>query len=160
MTDAQYTAKNWLMRLRGYEDRLNAEKRTLEMLQSRLFKGVSNYGAYNGRRDPETARAAHEDALIEFSEQTARVEKAQKEYIAEVSITREVIDAIPLELRGLAIDRYINNIKWENLTDIYNYGHSQLFKFNTVILDKVAEVLNAKTTQLTITENTRKQAAV
>lgn len=159
MTDAQYTAKVWLSRLNDYADKLKAEKRTLEMLQTRLFRGVSNYDGYTGRADPMTRRAAHEDALIDFSEQTARVEKAQKEYLAEVAITREVIEAIPIDLQALAIDRYINGYKWEQLEDLYHYGKSMLFRFNADILDNVAEVLAVKKVKLEITTINRKRTA-
>lgn len=159
MTDEQYQAKKWLMRLDEYAQKLNAEKRTLEMLQDRLYKGVSNYDGPTGRRDPISARAAHEDALISFSEQAAKVEKAQKEYYAELQLRHEVIDAIPQKLQGLAIDRYINGIKWEKLADLYNYSRSNVFEINKQILDNVAEVLNAKKTTLIITQTNKAQEA-
>lgn len=149
MTDEQYQAKNWLMRVNDYADKLEAERRTLEMLQSRLYKGVANYDGFTGRKDPATARAAHEDALLEFSEQSARVEKAQKEYLRELAITREVIGLIPLSLQGLAIDRYINGFKWDKLEDLHHYGQSMLFRYNTDILNHVAQILKAKQTPLT-----------
>ena len=146
------------MRLNDYADKVEAEKRTLEMLQTRLYKGVSKYDAFNGSKDPLTARAAHEDALIDFSQQCARVEKAQKEYLAELEITREVLEAIPAHLTALAIDRYINGIKWGKLEQIYHYGSSMLFRFNAEILDNVAEILNAKKPNLIITQDKREKA--
>ena len=159
MTDEQYQAKTWLMRLDDYAKKLNAEKRTLEMLQDRLYKGVSKYDGPTGRKDPTTARAAHEDALIDFSEQAAKVEKAKAEQYAELQLRHEVIDAIPQKLQGLAIDRYINGIKWEKLADIYNYSRSNVFEINKQILDNVAEVLNAKKTPLIITQTNKAQEA-
>ena len=159
MTEAQYTAKNWLMLLCDYEQKLKAEKRTLEMLQAKLYKGVSSYEAFNGRKDPETARAAYEDALLSFSEQSARVEKAQKVYLAELELRREIIEAIPLNLQSIAIDRYINGIKWDNLERLHGYSKSNLFKLNIDILENVAEVLNAKNTNLEIIKNKRAKKA-
>ena len=159
MTDEQYQAKNWLMRLSDYAQKVNAEKRTLEMLQTRLYRGVANYENYTGRKDPLTARAAHEDALIEVSEQAARVEKAQKEYIAELTITREVLEALPAHFRPLAIDRYINGLKWGQLEKTYPYSIAELYRQNNVILEHVAEILNAKKTPLIITPDKRTQEA-
>ena len=159
MTNEQYTAKNWLMLLRDYEDKLKAEKRTLELLQERLYRGVEKYGGDTGRRDPITARAAHEDNLLDFTGQIERVTKAENEYLAELQLRHEVIEAIPAKLQPIAIDRYINNIKWEDLADIYNYSRANIFEINHKILTHVAQILNAKKTPLTITPNKRTQEA-
>ena len=150
MTDAQYFAKDWLLKLQDYEQKLKAEKRTLEMLQSRLYKGVSSYDGDTGRADPVVRRAAHEDALINYSMQAQRVEKAQAEYLAELEIRREVIEAIPVKLQALAIDKYINGVKNDRMEKIYNYGKSQLYIYYGQVLEHVAEVLNAKPTILKI----------
>ena len=157
MTDEQYQAKEWLMRIFDYADKLDAERRTLEMLQTRLYKGVSNYGGFMGRKDPSTAQASHEDALIEFSEQSARVEKAQIEYMHELKTTREVLELLPLNLQPLAINRYINGYKWDKLEEIHHYGKSMLFVLNRDILKSVAQILKAKQTPLT--PNTKPQEA-
>ena len=159
MTDAQYTAKTWLTLLSDYEEKLKAEKRTLEMLNARLFKGVSRYEACNGRRDPMSAREAQEDALIELAEQGQRIEKAQKVYIAEMKIRREVLETINLDLQAIAIDRYINGLSWDQIERAGHYSRANLFRLNLIILDEVAEILNAKKTQLTITKNKRKKEA-
>lgn len=160
MTNEQYQAKNWLMRLSNYADKLNAERRTLEMLQNRLYRGVANYDNYTGRKDPLTARAAHEDALIEFSEQAARVEKAQKEYIAELNTTREVLEGLPIELKPLAFDRYINGSKWKELERIYPYSIAELYRQNNEILERVAQILKAKNTPLINQDKKQEAAAV
>ena len=157
MTDAQFVAKEWLIKLQEYEQKLKAEKRTLEMLEDKLYKGVSHYEGDTGRTDPLMRRAAHEDALIDFSEQTARVEKAQAVYIAELELRHEVINAIPENLQALAIDKYINGLKLEKLKEIYHYEQSQLYIYFGRILDNVAEVLNAKPTILRI-DKAEKQA--
>jgi len=159
MTDEQYTAKNWLMRVNDYAEKVDAERRTLEMLQARLYRGVSNYDGFTGKKDPSTARAAYEDALLDFSEQSARVEKAQKEYLRELAITREVIGLIPINLQALAIDRYINGFKWDKLEDLHHYGKSMLFRFNTDILNNVAQILKAKQTPLTPNEKPQEATA-
>ena len=158
MTNEQYTAKNWLMRLTDYAAKVDAERRTLEMLQHRLYRGVAHYDG-PGRHDPDAARAAHETALLDFSEQAARVEKAQKAYMAELEITREILETLPTYLRPLAIDRYINGQKWKELEKIYPYSIAELYRQNNEILEHVAEILNAKPTKLIITQNKAQQAA-
>lgn len=159
MTNEQYTAKNWLMLLRDYEDKLKAEKRTLEILEQRLFRGVTNYNGTAGHIDTDAARAAHEDALADYSEQLQRIEKAQRVYIAEMHLRREVIDAIPFNLQALAIDRYINGFKWDRLEKLHPYSIAELYRQNTKILEHVAQILNAKQTPLTITQDERQEAA-
>ena len=159
MTNEQYQAKNWLMRIPDYAAKVDAERRTLEMLQSRLYRGVANYDNYTGRKDPMTARAAHEDALIEVSMQAERVEKAQKEYIAELNTTRATLEALPAHLKALAIDRYLNGIKWDKLEKIYPYCRSELYRQNIDILEHVAQILKAEQTPLIITPDKKQEAA-
>lgn len=159
MTDEQYHAKNWLMLLRDYENKLKAEQRTLEILKQRLFKGVTNYEAPGRHLDITATRGAYEDTLADFSEQAQRIEKAQREYIAEMQLRREVIDAIPANLQALAIDRYINGFKWDRLEQLHPYSIAELHRQNIKILDNVAQILNTKKTPLTITPNQRSQEA-
>jgi len=158
MTDEQYQAKNWLMRIHDYASKVDAERRTLEMLKHRLHRGVTNYEGFTGRRDPMTAQAAHDDALIEYSMQAERLEQAEREYIAVMDTTREVLEALPIKYRALAIDRYINGLKWQELIKIYNYSNAQVHRLNNDILTHVAEVLNIKKTPLTITKTQKTKA--
>lgn len=158
MTDEQYQAKNWLMRIHDYADKVDTERRTLEMLKHRLHRGVMNYEGYTGRRDPIVAQAAHDDAVIDYSMQAERLEQAQREYVAVMITTREVLDALPMSIKPLAIDRYINGLKWQELIKIYNYSNAQVHRLNNDILTQVAELLNMKKTQLTITETPKSSA--
>ena len=158
MTDEQYQAKNWLMRIQDYAGKVDAARRTLEMLEHRLHRGVMNYEGYTGRRDPITAQAAHDDALMDYSMQAERLEQAQREYFAVMITTREVLEVLPMSIKPLAIDRYINGLNWQELEKIYEYSRPQLYRFNSNILTQVAEVLNIKKTELTITANPKSSA--
>ena len=160
MTDKQYTAKLWLMRIETYAGRLKAEKRTLLMLESKLYKGVSRYEGYTGRADPMQAQAAHEDAIIAYSEQAERIQKAQADYLRELKITRDILAQLPGLLSAIATDRYINGLKWEKIEKLYNYGHAQLFRLNGDILDHVADILAATNTPIIVTTENMQQAAV
>jgi len=159
MTDKQYTAKLWLMRLENYAGKLKAEKRTMLMLESRLYKGVSRYEGYTGRADPMQAQAAHEDAMIAYSEQAERIQKSQADYMRELKATREILEQLPGLLAPIAIDRYINGLKWEKIETIYHYGHSQMFRLNGDILDHVADILTATNTPIIVTTDNMQQAA-
>lgn len=148
MTDSQMLAKNWLLSLQDYAEILKAEKRTLEMLEARLCRGVSSY-EYKGPRDLDRSRAAHEDALAAYSAQIVRTEKAQKVYITALQQTQHVIEQLPAELQALAIDKYINKLSQRELEKAHNYGHTQIFHYLGVILEFVAEILAADKTELT-----------
>lgn len=159
MTDEQYKAKKWLMRLRDYSQNLKTEEHTLFILKTRINGGVVNYYSYTGRRDPIVSRAAYEDAIIDYSEQAARVEKAQKEYIAEMISTRNLFDSLPIELRGLAIDKYLNDLKIEQLIKIYELSRAEIMRQNIEILEHVAQILKAKNTPLIINQDKKQEAA-
>ena len=145
MTDAQYRAQNWLYRLQDYEQIYNAEKNTLETLHDRLYGGVSKYESDNtGHRDPILSQAARNDALLAFSMQAEKMEKAHAEYIKQIQITQSVIDKLPPKYRALATDKYINRKKQEELEELYHYGHTRLTYFCGVILSHIAEILEGK----------------
>ncbi len=157
MTAAQMYAKNWLFRLKDYEDILKSEKNTLEMLEARLYRGVSNYGGYTGRSDYIVAQAAHDDAIIALSLQADRVEITQRAYLNELEKTRAVIRQIPLHLQAMITDKYINCLNEREMEKRYNYGKSQLYRYLREALTAIAEVLNAE--QISITPKKEKEQA-
>ena len=150
MTDRQYYAKNWLLQLSQEQQLLRAEQRALEHLKGKLSGGVSRYDRPAGRGDPITAQAAQEDAMIDYSMQLERVERARHRYARAVENIQKVFDNIPARFKPIAIDRYINGLKWEKIEDIYSYSSSQVFVINNQILEAVAAVLEAKKTELII----------
>ena len=152
MTDAMYYAKCFFNNLQSYEQKVKAERRTLGKLQARISRTVSSYETGSRRGDAVTAQASHENALLDFSMQCERVEKAQRKYLQAVADTQKVIDAISPELQPLAIDRYINGLKWDRLEIIYNYGRSQLFEHNKKILAQAAEIMKAEHIEIIIEE--------
>lgn len=145
MTDAQYRAQNWLYRLQDYEQIYNAEKSTLEVLHEKLYGGVVHYeNTGTGRRDPILSQAARNDALLAFSLQTEKMEKAHAEYIKQLQITQSVIEKLPPEYRALATDKYINRKKQEALEETYHYGRTRINYFCGIILKEVAAILESK----------------
>lgn len=144
MTDSAYHAKNWLLRLSDLSKKVEAERRTLEMLEAKLYKGVSSYDCIHYRIDPSQAQANHEDNLLSFSFQLQRVEQAQNKYLHELEITQNVMEELPDMLAALLTDRYINGIKWQKLLDVYHYEKTQLFEYNAKALELLAKVLEEK----------------
>jgi len=159
MTDAQCRAQNWLYRLQDYEQIYNAEKNTLETLHAKLYGGVSKYeNTGRGASDPILSQAARNDALIAFSLQAEKMERAHAEYIKQLQITQSVIDKLPPQYRALATDKYINRKKQEELEEIYHYGHTRLTYFCGVILSHIAEILEGKS-EVIPPKKTKKTAA-
>lgn len=159
MTDAQLRAQNWLYRLQDYEQIYKAEKNTLETLHARLYGGVAKYdNTGRGASDPILSQAARNDALIAFSMQAEKMERAHAEYIKQLQITQSVIDKLPPQYRALATDKYINRKKQEELEEIYHYGHTRLTYFYGVILKNVAAILENKP-EIIPQGKTRKKAA-
>lgn len=148
MTDRQNDAKKWLKKLGDYSRRVDVERRTLEMLQHRLYKGVANYENGPGQHDAEIARAAYEDSMIECSVQADRVEGAQLAYTSELENVRRVLECLPVYLYSIAVDRYINGIKWEQIEDIHRYSKSTVARYNLDILDHVADYLERHPEQI------------
>lgn len=144
MTDSAYHAKNWLLRLSDLSKKVEAERRTLEMLEAKLYKGASSYDCIHYRIDPSQAQANHEDNLLSFSFQLQRVEQAQNKYLHELEITQNVMEELPDMLAALLTDRYINGIKWQKLLDVYHYEKTQLFEYNAKALELLAKVLEEK----------------
>lgn len=144
MTDSAYHAKNWLLRLSDLSKKVEAERRTLEMLEAKLYKGVSSYDCIHYRIDPSQAQANHEDNLLSFSFQLQRVEQTQNKYLHELEITQNVMEELPDMLAALLTDRYINGIKWQKLLDVYHYEKTQLFEYNAKALELLAKVLEEK----------------
>ena len=151
MTDRQFTAKQWLNRLQTHDEILKAERRTLEMLEAKLYKGVAIYEGSGAHIDAFTAHSAQEDALADYSAQIDRIQAAENAYLKEVEQTHKIIEQIPEELQAVAIDRYINGISWEKLEIIHCYSRSSLMRHNLLILDSIADILSATTTELTLT---------
>lgn len=144
MTDSAYHAKLWLLRLSDLSKKVEAERRTLEMLEAKLYRGVSSYDGIHYRIDPTQAQANHEENLLSFSFQLQRVEKAQNKYLHELEITQNVMEELPDMLAALLTDRYINGIKWQKLLDVYHYEKTQLFEYNQKALEQLAEVLKQR----------------
>ena len=143
MTESMKRAKAWLNRCHFLSKELEADKRTLELLKSRLGANVSKYesdGTEN--HDPDAARARHDDALADYSMQKDLVEKKEIELAEEMRKRRTAIAELsdPAH-RAVAIDRYINRLTWEDIAKVEHISEAQVYRFNKAILEGMVKVL-------------------
>ena len=143
MRAALKRADQWLNRNYNLHLELEADLRKLAKLQNRLGSGVAKYES-NGTEshDPDAAKARHDDTLLEYSEQMARVEKEQHNLRLESLKTREAIDKLtdPAH-RAIAIDRYLNYMKWEAIAKAEHISNAEVYRRKELMLEKMAEIL-------------------
>lgn len=142
MREDRYLAKQWLSRTFDLASKVEAEKRTLMVIKSKLGTGVRNYDDYGKFSDFESSVHRHEDLLIEFSLQNERIEKTQRELFFELDRTRRVIDKLSKPIyQAIATDRYINNLKWKDIEKNYHYGCSEIYRIHDRILEEVFQII-------------------
>ena len=117
MRDECYQAKLWLNRNYYSSRQLDADRRRLSIIENKLGSGVAKYeNDGTGFGDGDAARARHEDTLLDYSEQKARVEREERELKEETAKTRSAIDKLDDDdCKAVAIDRYINCLKWNEI---------------------------------------------
>ena len=136
-------AEQWLNRNYNLHLELEADIRRLKKLSERLGSGVAKYESDGTEsHDPDAAKARHDDTLLEYSEQMARVEREQSVLRLENEKTRAEIDKLPdAGLRALAIDRYINCMKWEAIEKAEHISNSEIYRRRLRMLAQMAEIL-------------------
>ena len=143
MRDDCYQAKLWLNRNYYSSRQLAADRRMLAVIENLLGSGVARYendGTNSG--DADAARARHEDKLIEYSEQKARVEREERELAAEMLKTRRAIEKLEEEdLKTVATERYINLRKWRDIEELIHISRAQLFRVHEKMLEKMAVII-------------------
>ena len=143
MTDECYKAKEWLNRNYNKAIQLEADQRMLETMSARLGSCVAKYETDGTQsHDADQARARHEDALLEFSEQKAKVEKEERELMQGMTETRRAIDylADPMH-KAVAIDRYINRLRWADIATLEHVSIAQVHRLHAAMLEKIAVIL-------------------
>ena len=143
MRDDCYQAKLWLNRNYYSSRQLAADRRMLAVIENLLGSGVARYendGTSSG--DSDAARARHEDKLLEYSEQKARVEREERELAAEMLKTRRAIEKLEEEdLKTVATERYINLRKWRDIEELIHISRAQLFRVHEKMLEKMAVII-------------------
>lgn len=143
MRDECYQAKLWLNRNYYSSMQLDADKRMLAIIENVVNSAVARYesdGTSSG--DADAARARHEDKLLEYSMQRERVERETRQLLAENEKTRRAIDKLEDEdQKAVAINRYINRQKWNDIADIIHISRAQLFRVHDKMLEAMAKIL-------------------
>ena len=143
MRDECYQAKLWLNRNYYSSMQLDADKRMLAIIENVVNSAVARYesdGTSSG--DADAARARHEDKLLEYSMQRERVERETRQLLAENEKTRRAIDKLEDEdQKAVAINRYINRHKWNDIADIIHISRAQLFRVHDKMLEAMAKIL-------------------
>ena len=145
MTNEAYRARDWLNRNYQLSRQLEADQRMLEIMRNRLQSGVARYESDGSEsHDPDRAKARHDDALLEYSLQTEKVEKEVRKLTAEDLKTRKAIGELsdPTH-RAVAIDRYINRLKWDAIAALEHRSVAQVYRDHKEMLEKMAEILRS-----------------
>ena len=116
MRKALKDAEDWLNRNYNFICQVEADKRMLIILTNRLESSVSKYETDGTDvHDVDKSKQRREDLLLDYSSLKAIVEKNEKKLVEELTLTRKKIDLLSKpEYISLAIDRYINRLKWEH----------------------------------------------
>lgn len=144
MTDRAYQAKNWLNRNYHLSRQVEADQRMLELLNNRLGSGVAKYESDGSEsHDSDAARARHEDTLLEYSQLKEKLEKESIILVQETAKTRKAIDELgDPALKALAVDRYINRLRWEDISKLEHISIAQVFRINEKMLEEMSHILS------------------
>lgn len=143
MTNEAYKAKQWLNRNYNDARRYEADLRMLEVMSNRLQSGVSKYETDGTQsHDPDAAKTRHDDALLEYSMQKAKVEKEGKTILLEMAKTRRAIAELsdPAH-QAVAIDRYINRLRWQDIAALEHISAAQVHRVHQAMLERMAVIL-------------------
>lgn len=145
MKNEAYKAKNWLNRNYNLSRQLEADQRMLEIMSNRLQSGVARYESDGSEvHDPDRAKARHDDALLEYSIQKDKVEKEAKKLTEEDLKTRKAISELSdPTLKAIAVDRYINRLKWEAIAALEHRSVAQVYRDHKTMLERMAEILRS-----------------
>ena len=151
MTDRAYRAKEWLTRNDGLVEELKADYEVLLLMSGKVNSAVAAYETDgSNHRDIEAAKARREDALLDFSKQTAKIEAKQIALIEEMNKTQDVIDKIEFKTsrgdysalyRAIAKRRYVIGQKWPEIAKTIHRSRQQLDRDNATICELVADIL-------------------
>lgn len=146
MREELYRAELWLNRNFNDAKRLEADERMLEVLEGRLASCVAKYETDGTQsRDSDAARARHEDTLLDYSTQKQKVETESKKLMAEITRTRAAIDELgDNDLIAVAVDRYINRLRWKDISKVEHVSHATVYRLRLKMLEKMAEILHKK----------------
>lgn len=143
MRKALKDAERWLNRNYNFIQQVEADKRMLTILTNRLESSVSKYETDGTDvHDVDQSKQRREDLLLDYSSLKAIVEKEEKKLAKELFVTRKMIDRLSKpEYISLAVDRYINRLKWEDISALEHISKSHLYRLRLEMLEEMTEIL-------------------
>lgn len=143
MRKALKDAERWLNRNYNFIQQVEADKRMLTILTNRLESSVSKYETDGTDvHDVDQSKQRREDLLLDYSSLKAIVEKEEKKLAKELYQTRKMIDKLSKpEYISLAVDRYINRLKWEDISALEHISKSHLYRLRLEMLEEMTEIL-------------------
>lgn len=143
MRKALKDAERWLNRNYNFIQQVEADKRMLTILTNRLESSVSKYETDGTDvHDVDQSKQRREDLLLDYSSLKAIVEKEEKKLAKELFQTRKMIDKLSKpEYISLAVDRYINRLKWEDISALEHISKSHLYRLRLEMLEEMTEIL-------------------
>lgn len=137
MTDNQYNAKTWLMRMWDHEDEIKEyRKRADDMLGAKI-------PAYDSEKIPGGADPnPTETKNIEYSSLMFEISKRENELYSENIRTFNVIQRLDdPKLRGILYAKYVNRKTWKQIGSDFHYGESRIKELHVIALDKISEFI-------------------
>ena len=136
-------AEEWLNRNYGELKRLDADKRTLEVLSARVGARIGKLDRDGTEsHDAAIAQARHEDSLFDYSIQAEKVERETRALSQELEKTRKAIDELgDKDLEAVAIDRYINRFRWKDIAKFQHISEAEAYRRRIRMLEKMALIL-------------------
>lgn len=136
-------AEEWLNR--NYHDflQLEADRRMLKFLENKLAGGVAVYeNDGTGTHDPEKSKQRREENLLLYSELKRKIEENEIQLVKETMKTRERIDRLSnSEYIAVATDRYINRLKWSDISKIEHMSKQKLYQIRVSLLKEMVDIL-------------------
>lgn len=143
MRKALKDAERWLNRNYNFIQQVEADKRMLTILTNRLESSVSKYETDGTDvHDVDQSKQRREDLLLDYSSLKTIVEKEERKLAKELYQTRKMIDKLSKpEYISLAVDRYINRLKWEDISALEHISKSHLYRLRLEMLEEMTEIL-------------------
>lgn len=136
-------AEEWLNRNYHFVLQVEADRRMLTILENRLASGVSQYeNDGTSVHDPEKSKRKREDLLLTYSDLKSHVEEEEVKLVEETTLTRKKIEQLSSpEYIAVATDRYINRLKWDDISELEHMSKQKLFIIRVSLLEEMVEIL-------------------
>lgn len=140
MTNNQFEAKEWLNRMFGAAQDVEATRRTLETIVAEMG-GVSKYEIDFKGNNPK----ATEDKLARYSTVKAELEKKEAALYFEDARTEKIINKLKDKRdRAILRDRYINRLSWSKIAKLNNYSEPRVYEIHRDALEDVWQFIPGK----------------